>query len=322
MPIHTFRCKEKLLTSIITLLSLSAAFTPAHADSNKLRWDGNKHFYQRFERDYTYDQAKTYCENQSAHLATITSEQENLFITNILLDGTGYYVYYYLGGSDATTEGVWQWQTEEPWTYNYWSSSEPSNKEDEDYLAINANPTDGKWFDVKSASSSVVGFICEWSESAYVGSTIIPDINNNGGHEIAALYVNFRNGKHTVKIKDSITKEEISVLDFATNFRAPAGLASVADMNGNGIVEIAVLYTDTQNNVPKVMIKDALSNKKPLKNFTVLGPDFTPKSISSAPDLNNNGTSELSILGIANSSSKAKVETRDSQGDLIEKILY
>lgn len=327
MLIRASRCKEKLIVSVISLLSLSAALPLAHADSNKLRWDGNKHFYQRFERNYSYDQAKTHCENLSAHLATITSEQENLFIANTVLAGAAHGKYYFIGGSDASTEGVWEWITEEAWDYNNWYSGQPSNHDNEDYLLIEVDNTSssihGRWFDSASLSSStVVGFVCEWSENAYVGSAIVPDINANGGHEIAALYVDFRTGKHVVKIKDSISKEIISVLDFATNFRAPAGVASIADINGNGIPEIAVLYTDTHNNVPKVMIKDASNNKKPLKNFSVLGLDFTPKSIARAPDLNNNGTDELSILGIDNRSSRARVETRDSQSDLIERILY
>lgn len=327
MLIHTPLCKEKLNVSVISLLSLSLTFTIAHADSNKLRWDGNKHFYQRFERNYSYDQAKTHCENLSAHLATITSEQENIFIANTVLAGATHGKYYFIGGSDANTEGVWQWITDEAWDYNNWYSGQPSNRDNEDYLLIEVDNTGssihGHWFDSSSLSSStVVGFVCEWSENAYVGSAIVPDINNNGGHEIAALYVDFRTGKHVVKIKDSISKEVISVLDFATNFRAPAGVVSIADMNGNGIPEIAVLYTDTQNNVPKIMIKDAANNKKTLKNFSVLGPNFTPKSITRAPDLNNNGTDELSILGIDNSSSGARVETRDSQSDLIERIIY
>jgi len=311
-----------LAPAFITGITLLAAFT-AEADSAKIKWQDNGHFYQRFERKFTWNEAKNYCENLSAHLATITSEQENLFIINKVLIGTGNLTDYYLGASDAANEGVWQWITGETWDYNYWNSGEPQNRDGEDYAKIfySVSSSQGRWLD-GFGDNNATGFICEWSESNFVGSAIIPDLNANASHEIAGLYVDYRTSKHIVKIKDSLTRETISTLSFATDDHPPSGVVSVADLNGNGIPEIAVLYFDTTTNMPKVEIKDAKNNKRILKKFNVLGTGYVPRNITATPDTDNNGKDELSIIGIDNTTGKAKSETRDSNGQLIGKVLF
>jgi len=293
------------------------------ADSNKTKWNGNGHFYQRFDRAFTWSESKAYCESLSAHLATITSAGENTFIHSNLLPKNSTSYYYHIGGSDAVQEGTWKWITGEPWSYNNWYSGQPSNENDENYLVINDSL--GSWFDTGNnwgVGSNVKGLICEWSYNNFVGSTVIPDLNGNGRHEIAALYVDYKTSKHTVQIKDSGTGKVISTLTFATDDHPPLGVVSVDDFSGNDIPEIAVLYVDPNFGVPKVMVKDAKNNSKTLKNFSVLGLGYIPKNITSAPDLNGNGSSEISVIGIDGATGKARSETRDSQGALIGKASY
>jgi hypothetical protein len=61
------------------------------------------------------------------HLATITSEAENTFITTQLGDTAG----AWLGGEQLPDSeepaGGWQWSTGDPWVYTNWDSGEPNN---------------------------------------------------------------------------------------------------------------------------------------------------------------------------------------------------
>ena len=34
---------------------------------------------------------------------------------------------YYLGGTDEKTEGVWEWITNEAWSFTKWAKGEPNN---------------------------------------------------------------------------------------------------------------------------------------------------------------------------------------------------
>lgn len=61
--------------------AFATLLTPlAAADSAKLQWNGNGHYYQRFdEEDITWLAAETRCEDLNGYLATITSADEQGF---------------------------------------------------------------------------------------------------------------------------------------------------------------------------------------------------------------------------------------------------
>lgn len=287
------------------------------ADSAKLLWTGNGHYYQRFDNStITWTDAKTACENKVAHLATITSATENTFIkTKFLASAPGYY--YALGASDAVQEGAWKWVTGEPWSYTDWSYF--NNSSSYNYLYTDS---DSGWLDDTANTSSRDGYICEWSYNTFINSVIVPDLNGNGKAELANLYVDYVTGKHTVKINDSGTGALLSTLTFATSYTAPLGLVTVSDLNNNSIPEIAVLAGNI------VTIKDAKNNNAILIGFAVMVNDFgvptgyKAKNISVSGDLNGNGSSELSIMGVNSATGKTRVEIRDSKtGQLINAIV-
>lgn len=58
-----------------------------------------------------------------AHLATITSAQENALLLNLAAGG----VDFWLGGNDRAQEGEWRWITIESMTYVNWRAGEPNN---------------------------------------------------------------------------------------------------------------------------------------------------------------------------------------------------
>ena len=56
----------------------------ARDDSQKILNPENGHYYQRIDKKVTWHEAKSYCEKLGGHLATVSSENENLFITILL----------------------------------------------------------------------------------------------------------------------------------------------------------------------------------------------------------------------------------------------
>jgi hypothetical protein len=135
---------------------------------------GNGHFYQRIDDVKTWSNAKTYSESLGGYLATITSQKENDFITTNLISNPAFQQGVFLGGTDASEEGVWQWVTGETWNYTNWIPGEPNNShDDEDYLAMDVVNNDGrlgKWNDwlgttlsTELASVVTAAFFIEWN---------------------------------------------------------------------------------------------------------------------------------------------------------------
>lgn len=133
---------------------------------------GNKK-YMFFDNPYNlnWGEAKQYCELIGGHLAVITSDDENRLLANetVRLDKD----YYFIGATDAASEGVWKWINGEKWSYTNWESGEPNNLNDEDYLALTKQ---GHWNDLSYDHET--GFICEFeSTEPYIKSKITKKSN-------------------------------------------------------------------------------------------------------------------------------------------------
>ncbi len=133
----------------------------------------NGHYYEVFEpgnSGYTWEQANLLASTQQysnlqGHLATITSQNEFDWITsNLDYEGK------FLGGSDATTEGVWEWVTGEAFSFAAWEPGEPNNWNNlnEDYIMFwweNNDPV-ALWNDTVNDPSPwfLLGFIVEYDD--------------------------------------------------------------------------------------------------------------------------------------------------------------
>lgn len=117
------------------------------------------HLFALYDYPLSFAEAKKFCEVSGGHLATITSQEENKFITDKLLKyGRG--DKYWLGGTDENTEGKWRWlYGSEPFSYTNWKLDEPNNDLDrENYLQIYLS---GEWNDGKDWGYQYCGFILE-----------------------------------------------------------------------------------------------------------------------------------------------------------------
>ncbi|MEN6445957.1 MAG: lectin-like protein [Candidatus Cloacimonas sp.] len=124
----------------------------------------NGHKYYKTTTTATWANAKTACEKAGAYLMTITSAQEqNLVPTD---------ANYWIGLSDAETEGIMKWVTSEPVTYYNWNAAEPNNSNDEDYVQTYSASSGytGKWND--NNSSATCRFLLEYPADVIEGRIV------------------------------------------------------------------------------------------------------------------------------------------------------
>ena len=152
-------------------------------------------YYKLMDDHLTWAEARAACEEAGGHLVTITSAEEQSFISDIIeehLAGQATDVHHYwLGGTDEESESRWKWITGEAWDYSNWGDNQPNdgvndiNKEGQDYLEIQLTRGDQgsgeylRWNDINNAGTSNVkgvsheeapdycstkyfGYICEW----------------------------------------------------------------------------------------------------------------------------------------------------------------
>jgi hypothetical protein len=102
-----------------------------------------RHTYEQINGSFSWTAAKADAESRGGYLATITSAAENTQVFAASSGGS------WIGASDSSSEGNWQWVTGETWNYSNWDSGQPDNSNNEDYLHFYAG---GKWNDVPNSS--------------------------------------------------------------------------------------------------------------------------------------------------------------------------
>lgn len=124
----------------------------------------NGHYYYIFDvADVTNGQAAIdFCKEQNGYLATITSEEENEFLFNYMVE-SGYQNAYF-GFSDFEEEGNWKWLNGEEVSFTNWHDGEPNGGSSENYAMFYEKYPDGTWNDGGLANSNGEVFICEWEQ--------------------------------------------------------------------------------------------------------------------------------------------------------------
>ncbi|NOS70246.1 MAG: PEP-CTERM sorting domain-containing protein [Verrucomicrobia bacterium] len=168
-------------------------------------------WYDAVTIENTWSDAKTVAAATSylgmpGRLATITSQEENDFITHSVLP-IQYYGFWIGGMQTSGTEpsGGWEWITGEPWSFTNWDNAEPNDAApNEDLLQIYSNwvgdPLPGRrlpgtWNDIPDYESYFSsGYVIEFP------AVPEPDTLALVGMGIVTLFFRRRQGKNKAEL--------------------------------------------------------------------------------------------------------------------------
>ncbi|MBQ8302529.1 MAG: hypothetical protein IJX97_03150 [Clostridia bacterium] len=128
------------------------------------------HLYAAIDQSLTWYDAYKFCESIGGHLATITTEDEQAIITDMMTSATA--PIYWIGG--IKTDNKWHWITGEDFVYTNWESRMPDDSgRIEWFLNVYSSSapynTVGTWNDLDSNKTQhadehykTSGILCEW----------------------------------------------------------------------------------------------------------------------------------------------------------------
>ena len=170
--------KKFLLAAACLAAMTSSAFAETNSiPENAVEYNGH-HYCLVDDVALKWDDAKKYCEERGGHLATITSEDEENFLKD-LVSKQGTKNSYWLGGY-VNKIGMWNWITGEKFNYTNWGAGQPDNylgKEDVLMMYRESNPMNpsssplGAWNDIRRDGEcnhepffgkENLGLLCEW----------------------------------------------------------------------------------------------------------------------------------------------------------------
>jgi hypothetical protein len=124
-------------------------------------------------------------------------------------------------------------------------------------------------------------------------------------------------GANRVYVKDSKTGALIKRVTFTTT-DVPRGMAAIDD---HGACNLALLAQDEVTGEAKSEVRSPLTGN--LVNTVLFGKAYAPMGMVAVPDLNGNGVSELSMLGIHTTNGNVSAQVRDAQsGALLKTVLF
>ena len=155
-------------TSALQVVWIVGVLTPLGAAP--IQWSaaagGNDHYYELVDAGtfVAWLDAQAAAQAAGGYLATITSAEENDFIA-LLTGGAESYI----GATDASVEGMFEWVTGELFGFTNWAFNEPNDDiapaspTGEDYVIINppANPL-GTWNDLPNNPFRVTAYVVEY----------------------------------------------------------------------------------------------------------------------------------------------------------------
>ena len=159
----------------------------------------NNHKYEYYDYSISWKQAESICNLKGGHLVTITSQEEQNFVNNLISDHPQNCVW--AGATDEIVEDNWMWVTGEIFSYTNWAPNEPNNtNSSENFLHLNEK---GKWNDInENGDSFKFGFICEYEDIDETKYTPVKSVTyNDNTYEIFNDCVTWEQAKKICKQK-------------------------------------------------------------------------------------------------------------------------
>jgi serine/threonine protein kinase len=205
------------------------------------------HHYQVVEQRMNFSSALKHAESVGAHLATITSQEEQEWLENVMP------VYVKEVSSRMVTigaireKGVWRWITGEPFEYTRWASG-PKDQEPEKTLVLKmtlgTDPVLGWGSGFETAGRS---FIVEWDGTtqtapAMPAPTTQPVVESEGAKRLHELETSFRAALE----RDVVAIHRHALADLNTKYLAALDRALTAATAASHLPEALALREEKQ----------------------------------------------------------------------------
>ncbi len=149
---------------------------------------------------------------------------------------------------------------------------------------------------------------------------IYPDLNGNGAPELAVLGDNKDPAKgDKLEVRDLATGSPVQSIWLGKNWQVlQQGL--IADLNGNGSKEVAVLRVKNGDNAVNVMFRDTKTRQR----LGSIGFDrnYPPIKLLTLGDVNGNGADEVVVFGQRSNGGNQKAQIKDSKTRALVKAVF
>jgi probable HAF family extracellular repeat protein len=139
----------------------------------------------------------------------------------------------------------------------------------------------------------------------------VGDADTNGVPEFAVLGTRNSDGRGFVEIRNAAGVANARTVWFA-NGHSPVDLAAVADADGNGVSEVAVLSRRISDNRYAVEVKNAAGPTNAFTTWVAL--DLRAIALQSLGDADGNSVPELAVLSHRNYDARAVIEVKNAAG--------
>ncbi len=112
---------------------------------------------QVFDTTVEWAVAEDGCVDLGGHLVRVSSEEDMLFLSDLVEDTMGSPTHFYIGYNDRDVEGDFEWADGGPDTYTNWRDTEPNDAGDEDCTQVE---DDSLWNDVP-CSAAALAHVCQ-----------------------------------------------------------------------------------------------------------------------------------------------------------------
>jgi len=122
------------------------------------------HCYQWSTDSKTWDNSELHCNSKNGHLAAVTSSEIHNFLSR-KVDTSERKTWYWIGGSDKTQEGKWEWTDGSVWDFKLWAD-QPFKQPSTSWLGQNCLQIYNHYFAKNGWNDQKCDgeyrFICSW----------------------------------------------------------------------------------------------------------------------------------------------------------------
>jgi hypothetical protein len=210
--------KTTLILTAFLCLKLHAAVPSGTIVEWPVSSGGNGHYYAPYKQpveNYSWEEAKLFAENAGGYLATITSQEENLFVFNLSNSeefwrtggGSGNWSGPTIGGfQPANTEepnGGWSWLSGEAFVFTNWATGQPNDAgstEQDNLMYWSEGGIGPTWQDF--AGVNPPSFIVEWDSSLSLSDGLVAHFPFNGNANDESGFGNHLSNEGAVLTED------------------------------------------------------------------------------------------------------------------------